>query len=297
MSTRAAGGLPLYSRAAQESSARVIRVYSTSFRLASRMLAKTVRPHIESIYALVRVADEVVDGAAAEAGLSVDGQRALLDGLEAETERAMREGYSTNPVVHSFAVTARRHGIGTELTAPFFRSMRRDLSPVAFTAGEFADYVYGSAEVVGLMCLRVFLTETVTPGNPGCEPELLEDGARRLGAAFQKVNFLRDLADDWGQRGRGYLPGVGAAGLSEHDKGLIIADIRADLDAAAAAIPFLPSSCRRAILAAHALFAELTTRLERTPAEALLGARVRVPTASKLLLLATAATGTARSSA
>jgi 15-cis-phytoene synthase len=290
MSTRRAPtGLGLYSRASRASSARVIREYSTSFRFASMLLGRTVRPHVESIYALVRIADEVVDGAAAQAGLGEAGQLALLDGLEAETERAMREGYSTNPVVHSFALTARRAGIGTDLTAPFFRSMRRDLRPVAFGQEELDEYIYGSAEVVGLMCLRVFLAMDA-PGAVGCAPESLEHGARRLGAAFQKVNFLRDLADDWGQRGRSYLPGVGPGGLSEHDKHAMVTDIRRDLEQAAAVIPLLPASCRRAVAAAHLLFSELTARIERTPADALLVRRVRVPAASKVIVLARAAT-------
>lgn len=295
MSMRAATGLGLYSRASQASSALVIREYSTSFRFASTLLGRTIRPHIESIYALVRIADEVVDGAAAEAGLGEDAQRALLDALETETERGMREGYSTNPIVHSFALTARGHGIGTELTAPFFRSMRRDLSPVAFTAEELDEYIYGSAEVVGLMCLRVFLGDGGLSADgrraPAYDRDRLEHGARRLGAAFQKVNFLRDLADDLGQRGRSYLPGVGPGGLCEHDKEIIVADIRSDLAAAGAVIPLLPPSCRRAVAAAHALFAELTARIERTAAETLLDRRVRVPTANKLLLLAGASAG------
>jgi len=289
MSTRAVTGIDLYDRAARAGSACVIREYSTSFRFASGLLGRAVRPHIESIYALVRVADEVVDGAAAEAGLSAADQLALLEALEVETERAIRAGYITNPVVHSFAVTARTHGIGTELTAPFFRSMRRDLDPVAFTAEELDEYIYGSAEVVGLMCLRVFLA-TDARGVAGIDRERLEHGARRLGAAFQKVNFLRDLADDWGERGRSYLPGVGP-GLTERDKASIVADIRADLDAAADAIALLPSSSRRAVAAAHALFAALTDRIDRASADALLTRRVRVPTGNKLLLLAGASAG------
>jgi len=284
MSLRAATGLGLYNRASSAGSACVIREYSTSFRLASALLGRAVRPHVASIYALVRIADEVVDGAAAEAGLGPAQQRALLDELEAETDRAVLQGYSTNPVVHSFAVTARAHGIGAELTAPFFRSMRRDLSPVEFTAAELAEYLYGSAEVVGLMCLRVFLGADARR-VPDLDRERLEHGARRLGAAFQKVNFLRDVADDWGERGRSYLPGLGP-GFSERDKQSIVADIRHDLDAAAEVIPLLPNSSRRAVAAAHALFAELTGRIERTDADALLTRRVRVPTGSKLLLLA-----------
>ena len=158
--------LQLYTRAARTSSARVIREYSTSFGMASRLFGSGCRSDIESIYGLVRIADEIVDGAAAEAGLSVDEQAALLDALEDETEQALATGYSANVVVHAFATVARATGIDRDLTAPFFASMRRDLSPVAFGREELRTYIYGSAEVVGLMCLRVFLRgETLTEAD------------------------------------------------------------------------------------------------------------------------------------
>ncbi|WP_166874125.1 phytoene/squalene synthase family protein [Salinibacterium sp. ZJ450] len=277
-----ATGLALYSRAAHDSAARVIGAYSTSFGLATRLLAPSVRPHVENIYALVRVADEIVDGSAEQAGLDVAAQRELLDALEVETERAIRLGYSANLVVHSFAQTARETGIGSDLTAPFFSSMRRDLSPVAFTEQELRDYIYGSAEVVGLMCLRVFLAgETV----PAAERHQLEHGARRLGAAFQKINFLRDLADDFGTLGRRYFPDIDPGHFTEEQKLALVADIEQDLAAARAVIPQLPPGCRRAIVAAHALFSVLTGRVRATPASDLLRTRVSVPTAVKLGIL------------
>jgi phytoene/squalene synthetase len=280
--------LALYRRAAHASSARVIHEYSTSFGMATRLLAPTVRSQVEDIYALVRIADEIVDGAAGQAGLDLDGQRELLDALEAETERAMRTGYSTNLVVHAFATTARQIGIGTELTTPFFRSMRRDLSPVDFTADELAAYVYGSAEVIGLMCLRAFLDDQ--PVDDACRTRL-ESGARRLGAAFQKINFLRDLAVDWTQLGRNYFPGIDPTHLTERQKLEVVADIDADLGAAADAIPELPDNCRRAIIAAFLLFAELSDRLRATPARSLTVSRVRVPTRTKLAILVRATAG------
>jgi len=142
---RAESDLVLYTRAAQRSSARIIREYSTSFRMATGLLDRSIRPDIENIYGLVRIADEIVDGAAAQAGLDTAMQLALLDALEAETERAIGTGYSTNVVVHSFAETARAVQIGRDLTAPFFASMRRDLDPAPFTREQVSDYIYGSA--------------------------------------------------------------------------------------------------------------------------------------------------------
>lgn len=274
--------LKLYTRAAHKSSATIIHEYSTSFGMASNLLGKSVRPNIENIYGLVRIADEIVDGAAAQAGLSVPAQLALLDALERETQDAVLGGYSTNVVVHSFAETARSVGINASLTAPFFASMRRDLDPSPFTAEEVDDYIYGSAEVIGLMCLRVFLHGTE------CSPDTrmqLEHGARRLGAAFQKINFLRDLSVDWTDLHRNYFPEIDPEKLTESQKLALLKDIDDDLDQAAAVIPQLPANCRVAIDAAHGLFQELSTRVRSAPAATLLHTRISVPAQVKLRIL------------
>jgi phytoene/squalene synthetase len=275
-------GLALYSRAAQQSSSTVIDQYSTSFGVASRLLAKSVRADVRNIYALVRIADEIVDGAAREAGLDSAAQLHILDALEAETDQAVADGYSTNLVVHAFAMTARSSGITPELTAPFFASMRRDLSPVDFTADELRSYIHGSAEVVGLMCLRVFLRGQAVAAE---ERARLEAGACRLGAAFQKINFLRDFSTDWNGLQRNYFPGVDPGSLTAQQKRVLVEDVEADLRAAAAVIPELPSACRVAVTAAHDLFAALTARVRRTPADELLHTRVRVATPAKLGVL------------
>jgi 15-cis-phytoene synthase len=279
--------LDLYSHAAQESSARIIREYSTSFGMATRLLNRRIRPEVQAIYALVRIADEIVDGAATDAGLDLDAQRALLDALEAETETALRTGYSTNLIVHAFVSIARTVGIGSELTGPFFRSMRRDLDPIEFTTDEVRDYIYGSAEVIGLMCLKVFLH-----GVP-CDSvrrDRLEAGARRLGAAFQKINFLRDLRADWNELGRNYFPGIDPEHLTEAQKLAVLSDIEGDLDVAAKVIPELPQNCRVAVDAAHGVFTALTRRIRATPASQLLQARVRVRDPMKLRILLQAKT-------
>jgi len=279
-----ATGLALYDRAAQASSATVIRQYSTSFGLAVRLLAPEVRQDVRCIYALVRVADEIVDGAAEGAGLAREVQRALLDDLERETEAAIERGFSSNLVVHAFARTALRTGIDAGLTGPFFASMRRDLDPLPFTDASIAEYIYGSAEVVGLMCLRAFLHSAGRDGDVS-----LDEGARRLGAAFQKINFLRDIGSDSATLGRNYFPGVDVARLTQEQKLAILSDIDADLDAAARALPQLPDGCRGAVTMAHHLFARLAERMRQTPAEELVTRRARVPAIEKCTILVSSA--------
>jgi phytoene/squalene synthetase len=275
--------LGLYDATAAAASSVVIRRYSTSFGLASRLLRPDTRDHIEHVYALVRVADEIVDGPATEAGLDADLARTVLDELEQDTERAMAVGFSVNPVVHAFARTARETGFGPELTRPFFRSMRADLTKTEHDDASFAEYVDGSAEVVGLMCLRAFVYRA---GRPTFDESVLVDGARRLGAAFQKVNFLRDLRADFLELGRSYFPGVDVDSFDEATKTRLVDDVQADLDAAARAIPLLPADARNAVGLAHALFQELNTRIRRTPASELVLARVRVPNPVKARLAA-----------
>ena len=279
-------GLDKYNTAARSGSATVIGVYSTSFGLATRLLEPAVREQVRTIYALVRIADEIVDGAAADAGVDLAGQRELLDDLERETERTLERGYSTNLVVHAFALTARATGIDAVLTAPFVASMRRDLDPSPFTAEGVAEYIYGSAEVIGLMCLRCFVA--AAPPTPARRHEL-EVGARHLGAAFQKINFLRDLAADREALGRNYFPGIEPLLMTDADKDRIIDDIDLDLREAARVLPMLPAGSRRAVAAAQGLFGELTEQLRATPARELLHTRVRISNPRKLLIAVSAA--------
>lgn len=266
--------LSLYDRVADETASTVIRRYSTSFGLASRLLDARVRQHVENIYALVRVADEIVDGGVTDAGLDSVHAARYLNEFEAETEAAMQSGYSTNLVVHAFARTAREVGFGTELTEPFFHSMRMDLTDTEHDQESFDRYVYGSAEVVGLMCLRAFVQGMPIDAE---QDERLVTGARALGAAFQKVNFLRDLAADFETLGRSYFPGVRVDSFTEEEKHRLLDDIDADLRTSAAVIPELPKGSRRAVALAQGLFAELSVRLRKTPASQLVRARVRVP--------------------
>ena len=278
--------MTLYDQVAQETASIVIRRYSTSFGLASRLLGPSVRQHVENIYALVRVADEIVDGSGEAAGLDLLATGQALNALEAETELAMEIGFSANLVVHAFALTARATGFGRELTAPFFESMRMDLTETEHDQQSFERYVYGSAEVVGLMCLRAFITD-----QPVDDEQALVTGARALGAAFQKVNFLRDLAADFDALGRSYFPGVRVDAFTEADKLRLLDDIDADLAVSAAVLPKLPASSRRAVALAQSLFAELSRRLRATPASTLRTVRVRVPNPVKARLALAAASG------
>jgi len=280
--TREATGLPLYDRTAQQAAAVVIGSYSTSFGLASKLLGPRVRPHVRNVYALVRIADEVVDGTAAAVGIAQATTRRVLDDLEAETLAALGRGFSTNLIVHAFARTARECGIGPDLIRPFFASMRTDLHVSRHDAASHDAYVYGSAEVVGLMCLQIFVRAGSAESS---EPDAaLTAGARRLGAAFQDVNFLRDLPQDADVLGRDYL-GV-ADGRTARTA--ILDRIDADLDAAASVIGELPVDCRRAVTAAHDLFAELAARLRRSGETR---RRVRVSTPVKAMIAARAAAG------
>ncbi|MFB7252010.1 phytoene/squalene synthase family protein [Microbacterium sp. NPDC056234] len=288
-SEEGASALARFTRTAETATTGVIRTYSTSFGLATRLLGRRHRQHIRNVYAMVRIADEIVDGVAGEAGLDDSAQRAALDAYADETHRAMRTGYSSNIVLHAFARTAAGCGIGQDLTEPFFASMRTDASAApdqgtgvrAYSAEAHAEYVYGSAEVVGLMCLRVFLQDS----DPTAEDlHRMETGARQLGAAFQNVNFLRDLADDTERLQRGYLSGTER--LTDDGRDEWVRTVRAQLDDARAAIPLLPRDARAAVRSALSLFEALTARVARTPASALYERRVRVPDPIKVLLAA-----------
>jgi phytoene synthase len=195
----------IYSATAARASRAVLAGYSTSFGLGTRLLGAQGRADIEAVYALVRIADEIVD---THRGPDAPD---LLDELEAQTARALATGYSSNLVVHAFTETARRTGIGHGELDPFFASMRTDLTVRVHDRASYEAYGHGSAEIVGLMCLAVFLNADREPGAPVRRGDArLTAGAQALGAAFQKINFLRDLGADSTGLGRSYFPGVQA---------------------------------------------------------------------------------------
>lgn len=272
--------LRLYDTTAARTSAGVLAAYSTSFGLGTRLLGRRAQQDIRAVYALVRLADEVVDTYRGEdAG-------AELDELEEQTARALRTGYSTNLVVHAFARTAQRVGITARETAPFFASMRADLTVRAHDRASYEAYVYGSAEVVGLMCVRAFLNEGRGPGDAVREPDETQvAGARALGAAFQKINFLRDLGADTEELGRTYFPGTEPGHLDAAQLHAILDEINADVAVARAAVPSLPRRARYAVGATLALYQRLLDEIATRPPESLLVGRVRLPTPVKLLVV------------
>ena len=273
----------LYDATAARASQAVLAGYSTSFGLGTRLLGPRARQDIAAVYALVRIADEIVDThRGADAG-------ELLDELEQQTARAIVSGYSTNLVVHAFAATARRTGIGAAELDPFFESMRTDLTVREHDAASYARYVHGSAEVVGLMCLAVFLNADRAPDQPVRRPDAtLTAGAQALGAAFQKINFLRDLGVDSEGLGRSYFPGVQPGTLTADQLDAILTEIAADVRIARGSLPGLPRRARYAVAATLGLYERLLTQLAMTPPAEVLTRRVRVTTPRKLAVVARA---------
>ncbi|WP_152659527.1 phytoene/squalene synthase family protein [Demequina salsinemoris] len=286
--------LALYDRTAHDASARVLARYSTSFGVGARLLPREMRRRIEDVYAMVRVADEIVDT------YRGPDARELLDAFEREVDAAVARGFSTNLVAHAFGRTAAAVGIGSAQTAPFFASMRMDLDLVTHTPESFAAYVHGSAEVVGEMCLAVFLNtgeraprerdggkgrDGAAGQPPGGAPRPLPAeaaaGARRLGAAYQKVNFLRDLGADEDALGRSYFPGVSPGGLDDATLAELVADCRADVVAAESCLPLLPRRARVAVATTIDIYLALLDRIAAMPAERLRTTRVRVPDTAK----------------
>jgi phytoene/squalene synthetase len=265
----------LYNFVSGELSRLLTMRYSTSFSSASRLYSAEIRPHIFHIYGWVRVADEVVDS------YRGDDAKDVLASFEQETYQALRTGFSTNPIIQSFALTARQFDIGEPLIQPFLTSMRMDLSPPkAYTRALYRTYIHGSAEVVGLMCLKVFVS------GDKATYEHLRPGAESLGAAFQKVNFLRDYAADTKTLGRSYFPEVKDGELTEAAKTKIVNDIRHDFTHALPAIHQLPVGARTAVTVAARYYHTLLEKLAETPAEDIARRRVRVPDWRKAQILA-----------
>ena len=228
---------------------------------------------------MVRLADEIVDT------YRGDDAMAQLDNFESVVYQACNQGYSTNPIVHAFALTARKYGIERELISPFFASMRMDMTTVEYDEPTYRRYIYGSAEVVGLMCLKVFVE------GDAAQYGQLRDGASRLGAAYQKVNFLRDMKADHEVLGRVYFPGVDYSSFSDTSKRTIEADISADFVTAKASVQKLPSTTRRAVNTSVLYYEALFRRLQNASAADLKARRIRVPNSVKLALFARGAVG------
>jgi len=265
----------LYDRVALGMSAHLTRRYSTSFTLGIRALAPALRAPVYAIYGFVRLADEIVDT------FHEHDKAALLADFRRQTDEAIRTGLSINPVLHAFQLVVHRYGIEEELIDAFLLSMEMDLDEGRrYDTDLYARYIYGSAEVVGLMCLRVFCD------GDAALCDRLREPARRLGAAFQKVNFLRDLRADHAERGRTYFPGVDFSCFDDAAKQAIEADIRADFAAGLLGIRQLPRTARLGVFLAYTYYQRLFARICRVPAARVQCERIRVPDGWKLALLA-----------
>lgn len=268
----------LFNRASYDCSHCVTSSYSTSFSSAIRLLHPDLRDPIHGIYGFVRLADEIVDT------FHDYDKKALLHRFEVETYDAITLGISLNPILQSFQLTVRRYGIRYELIEAFFNSMRTDLDKKEWEDSEaLKKYIYGSAEVVGLMCLQVFCE-----GDSQLSGQLAKE-ATALGAAFQKVNFLRDLRDDMEGLNRKYFAGVDFRVFSAQSKQAIEQDILHDFDEAYKGIRRLPYKARGGVLVAYRYYLSLFRRIRNVSPEVLMQKRVRVPDMQKLYLWVRAA--------
>jgi phytoene/squalene synthetase len=266
--------LELYNKVALESSRRLTSAYSTSFSIAIKLLGSGIRDGIYSIYGFVRLADEIVDT------FHDFNKEMLLDNFEREVNSALQNGISLNPVLHSFQHTVRKYAIDHGLIDAFLKSMRQDLHKSTYNREEYQNYIYGSADVVGLMCLKIFVD-----GNEK-EFERLKTSAMRLGSAFQKVNFLRDIRNDYENLARTYFPDVDMKNFSSRDKELIISEIKEDFKTAYRGICELPASARMGVYMAYVYYYQLLKKLERTPPSEILHRRIRIPNYRKMSLVA-----------
>ena len=264
----------LFDSISNESATLITKKYSTSFSIAVRLLAPDIRQAIYNIYGFVRVADEIVD--------SFEGypKEELLNRFEGEYQYAIETGISTNPVINAFQKTVKEYNIEAKLVESFLKSMRADLNKQVYENQEEIDeYIYGSADVVGLMCLKVFVK--------GDQEKYLnlKEPAMKLGSAFQKVNFLRDLNEDFENLNRSYFPNINPNKLSETDKKKVLTEIKKDFEEAYVGIVKLPKEAKLAVYVAYKYYSNLLYKIEKTPSAILKERRIRVSNPKKMYLL------------
>ncbi|MEX0685489.1 MAG: phytoene/squalene synthase family protein [Balneolales bacterium] len=264
---------PIFDNLSVQISKKVTRAYSTSFSLGIYFLHHRLRDHIYAIYGFVRLADEIVD--------SFHGydRSYLLSNFKKETYEALERGISVNPVLHAFQQTVHRFAISEELIVAFFQSMEMDLEQVDYTFDKYQKYIFGSAEVVGLMCLTVF-----TEGDQQRYEEL-NPYARKLGAAFQKVNFLRDLREDYHMLGRIYFPKVDLTNFTEQSKKQIEDEIEEDFNMALKGIRELPASSKGGVYLAYVTYRSLFVKIKKLPATRIMNERVCINNGIKFGLM------------
>ena len=265
----------IFDKVSEDSSKIVIKRYSTSFYFSSSLLSKSIRQDIFNIYGFVRLADEIVDT------FHDFPKKELLNEFEEELWRSIENKISLNPILNSFQNTVNRYSIPKDLIRSFLDSMKMDLEKKEYNSlEEYKKYIYGSADVVGLMCLKVFVK-----GSEALYSDL-SDYAISLGSAFQKVNFLRDLKDDSNILKRVYFPNVNMDDFNEESKKEIINEIELDFKNAIKGIARLPKNSRFAVYIAYRYYNKLLKKLKRTSSENIVKKRVRIHNFQKFTVIA-----------
>ena len=265
--------MELYNKVCRECSSLITHRYSTSFSLCIRCFDRRFRAPICAVYGFVRFADEIVDT------FHSFPKQELLEQFRKDTYQAIAQGVSLNPVLHAFQETVNKYQIDQKLIDAFLDSMEMDLHFHNYEDSLYKKYIYGSAEVVGLMCLRVFCE-----GNQSLYDQL-KSPAQSLGSAFQKINFLRDMQSDYNERGRVYFPGVDFSRFSIQDKQYIESDIKKDFDDAYKGILQLPQGARFGVYLAYVYYINLFNKIKSAPVEQVVTERIRVRDSRKLVLL------------
>jgi phytoene synthase len=262
----------LFDQVSTQCSVITTKSYSTSFSLGIKFLDKKLQDPIYSLYGFVRFADEIVDT------FHDYEKRELFERFKADTYHAIEHKISLNPILNSFQAVYHKYNIDIEHVNTFLKSMEMDLDEKEYDREGFEEYVLGSAEVVGLMCLQVFVN-----GDKE-QYDLLYPQARRLGAAFQKINFLRDLHADFKELGRAYFPGLDVEQFDENTKKVIEAEIEADFAEAYKGILKLPKEARFGVYVAYVYYFRLFKKIQKTPSSQVLQERIRIPNQKKLVL-------------
>ncbi|MNU70726.1 All-trans-phytoene synthase [compost metagenome] len=265
----------LFDTLSLDMSALTTKRYSTSFSIGIRFLSKELQAPIYAIYGFVRFADEIVDS------FHSYEKKELLSEFKAETYKAIERGISLNPILNSFQLTVRKYQIDPELIELFLQSMEMDLEKIQYERQVYERYILGSAEVVGLMCLKVFVK-----GNEEAYNDL-KDSAMKLGSAFQKINFLRDLNADYHQLGRTYFPDMNFNLFDSTMKQKIEQEIDLDFKAGYEGIKRLPKDARFGVYMAYRYYVKLFHKIQKTDAQVILGERIRIPDNKKYRLLFT----------
>ena len=265
----------IFDKVSNDCSKLVIKRYSTSFYFSSSLLSKSIRQDIFNIYGFVRLADEIVDT------FHEYPKKKLLEDFESELWRSLDNKISLNPILNSFQHTVNKYSISKDLISSFLDSMKMDLEKKEYNSvEEYKKYIYGSADVVGLMCLKVFVR-----GSEGSYDDL-SPFAISLGSAFQKVNFLRDLKDDSNILSRVYFPNVDMNNFNEKTKKEIILEIEKDFANAVKGIDKLPKNSKFAVYIAYRYYNKLLKKLKRTPSENIVKKRIRIHNLQKFIVIA-----------